>query len=111
MARESWEVWAKRIERWKDSGLTAAEFAAEMGINQRRLTFWKWQLGAGARRDERRAKPAPARADFVEVVAPIVAVEAPEPLEVVLADGLRIRVPARFDEASLRRVVAMLGAH
>lgn len=27
--------WAKRVERWKDSGLTAAEYAAETGINVR----------------------------------------------------------------------------
>jgi hypothetical protein len=110
MARESREVWAKRVERWKDSGLTAAEFAAEVGVNPRTLTYWKWHLRASARRDERHAQPAPARADFVEVVAPMVAVEAPEPLEIVLADGLRIRVPVRFDETSLRRVVATLGA-
>jgi DNA-binding CsgD family transcriptional regulator len=32
--------WAKRVERWKDSGLTAKEFAAELGINPRSLVFW-----------------------------------------------------------------------
>ena len=111
MARESREVWAKRVERWKDSGLTAVEFAAETGINPRTLTHWKWHLGAGARRVERRTTPAPTRPDFVEVVAPRVAAEMAEPLEVILADGLRIRVPVRFDETSLRRVIAALGAH
>jgi len=104
------------VERWKEGGLTAAEFAAEVGINPRTLTYWKWHLGKGAGRDDRPPKQAPARADFVEVVAPLVAVsaatpEAPEPIEIVLADGLRIRVPVRFDETSLRRVVATLGTH
>jgi hypothetical protein len=37
--------WAKRVARWEGSGLTAKEFAAELGINPRSLVFWKWQLG------------------------------------------------------------------
>jgi len=32
--------WAKRVERWADSGLTSKEFAAELGINPRSLVFW-----------------------------------------------------------------------
>jgi len=32
MATETQELWAKRVERWQDSGLTAKGFAAEMGI-------------------------------------------------------------------------------
>ena len=27
------DEWRRRVERWKDSGLTAKEFAAETGIN------------------------------------------------------------------------------
>jgi hypothetical protein len=34
------EEWAKRVERWADSGLTASEFAAELGINPRTLSYW-----------------------------------------------------------------------
>jgi hypothetical protein len=37
MDRESRETWAKRVERWRDSGLTAKEYAAELGINVRSL--------------------------------------------------------------------------
>jgi hypothetical protein len=33
------EEWAKRVERWRDSGLTTAEFAAEVGINPKTLTY------------------------------------------------------------------------
>ena len=36
--------WAKRVERWRDSDLTTAEFAAEAGINPRTLTYWAWTL-------------------------------------------------------------------
>jgi hypothetical protein len=30
-ARVDCDEWRRRIQRWKDSGLTAKEFAAEMG--------------------------------------------------------------------------------
>jgi hypothetical protein len=39
------------------------------------------------------------------VAAPVIA---DEPLEVILRDGLRIRVPVQFDPGALRRVVAAL---
>jgi hypothetical protein len=32
MARERRDVWEKRVERWRESGLTAQEYAAEIGV-------------------------------------------------------------------------------
>ena len=87
--------------------MSAAEFALEIGVNARTLTYWKWKLG----------KPAPRaapRLEFVEVVAAAaprrsgdVSLDA---LEVVLGGGVVIRVPARFDAEALRRVVMALEA-
>ncbi|MEM6531604.1 MAG: hypothetical protein AAF654_03225 [Myxococcota bacterium] len=59
MARESREVWAKRVELWKDSGLTAREFAAEVGINHRTLTYWKYQLSKEAKAGGSTVRPEP----------------------------------------------------
>ncbi len=56
-SRVAREEWAKRVERWRDSGLSCAEFAAELGINARTLTYWKWMLNKEAR-GEKRAWPA-----------------------------------------------------
>jgi hypothetical protein len=39
MARSTRAEWAKRVERWQDSGLTAKEFAAELDISPTSLTF------------------------------------------------------------------------
>jgi hypothetical protein len=86
MARESREVWAERVERWRTSGLTADEFAAEIGVKGNTLRHWSWLLG----REERRSGVAPAKGGrsrelaFVEVVAPAAsAVLNAEPIEVV----------------------------
>jgi len=108
MARERREVWAKRVERWKESGLTAAEFAAEMGLNPRTLAHWKWYLGR-----ERASRPQPTPPKFVEVVTPTAiatdpAADKTEPLELVLRDGLVVRVPPRFDQAALHRLLVAL---
>ena len=35
MARTSRAEWAKRVERWKESGLPAQEFGAETGVNRK----------------------------------------------------------------------------
>jgi len=106
MGRDTRATWAKRVERWVASGLSAAEFATETGVNARTLTYWKWKLG--------RTKRAPTRKlEFVEVTPSEITVastaRAPEQLEVVLGGGIVVRVPARFDTEVLRRVVAALG--
>ena len=107
------------MERWKDSDLSAADFAKELGINPRTLIYWKWRFGSEARKKARR--PAKATVQFLELTpaqiapattaAPVVpaSVLAPTaPLEVVVRNALRIRVPADFDAGTLRRLVSAL---
>jgi len=112
MSRESREVWRKRVERWADSGLSAKEFAGEIGVNANTLAHWKWLLGQKPVATGPRQATAPCTG-FVEVVAPLVSAEAPspgaEPFELVLPGGLVVRVPVHFDAAALRRVVDALG--
>jgi transposase-like protein len=50
---------AKWVERWKDSGLTAKEFAAEAGLKASALYYWRSQLSAAARKDSDALKEAP----------------------------------------------------
>ena len=115
MTRETQELWSKRIQRWKDSGLTAREFAQELGINPHTLAYWRWRLKARPDNPPKTPlKRVPVQAGFVEVTVPAPSPqdkesEPPEPLELLLSGGLRLRIPVRFDETALRRVVATLG--
>jgi transposase-like protein len=127
MERPSAQQRAKWVERWKDSGLTAKEFAAEAGLKASALYYWCSQLSGAAgkgsagrdeipeqsvrprrtrsaRPEKRSATPSPR---FVELPVAAVA-SAPAMLELLLGD-VRVRVPSGFDEATLTRVVRALG--
>lgn len=110
MERTDRETWAKRVERWKDSGLSAAQFATELGISPKALSWWKWQLAKGdtkaktTKRNKRSSETALSPLSFVEMAAPL----RREPIEIVLPSGLRIRVPVDFDVAALGRLVDVL---
>jgi hypothetical protein len=114
MARENRETWTKRIERWRESGLTAREFAAEIGVNAGTLAHWKYRLAADARRGVlRTVPPSEAVVSFVEVKTSAAKAEqandSPLPaFEVVLASGAVVRVPAQFDSAALRRLLDLM---
>jgi transposase len=119
MAREKREEWTKRVERWRDSGLTAKEFATELGINVNSLTHWAWRFGNETRKAEvDRERPATTThpVDWIEVAAPAKrekfrarpAVEE-QPFEIVLPSGTTLRVPPRFESESLIRLLDAVG--
>ena len=113
------EEWAKRVERWRDSGLTTAEFAAELGINPRTLTYWAWTLkreasgkkGVWPAKRRKVAEPAAAaskvagvRSAFVEVVQS----RAPEARFELEVRGRRLHIPEGFDAKQLRSLLEIL---
>lgn len=95
--RASREEWEKRVERWRESGLSAEQYASELGINAGRLKFWKYQLGRPA------AKASPVRSlrealskelPLVEVRAAVTTPSAPK-FELELRGGGASGFPSR----------------
>ncbi len=86
--------WVRWVQAWKGSGQTAATFARENGLSVATLRHWSWQLGR---------EPQKATAEFVEVALPEQAEG--EKLEVLLRDGIVIRVASGFDVGTLRRLI------
>jgi hypothetical protein len=78
MARSTRDDWAKRVRRWRASGLTARASAARDGINARTLSWWASRL-----RGER-----PGESAFVDVTSLVMLPAAPQ-LEVVVRDSVR----------------------
>src|SRR5262249_43441948 len=84
---------AKWVERWKDSGLTAKEFAAEAGLKASTLCNWSSQLSAAGRRpavmgEGAQVRPARSATSLPRVVElPVTAVSlAPAMLELLVGD-------------------------
>lgn len=103
MARTRREAWVKHVAAWRDSGLSARQFAARVGVNAKTLSFWKWKL-------EAEAGAATKRPAFVEVTDAVAAI-APgegERLEVVCPGGRMVRVPAHFEATALLRLLDAL---
>jgi transposase len=96
-------VWAKRVEQWRKSGLSAEDFAAREGIKSKQLGWWRWKLKSSA------SDPAASRPPQflpVRVVTPVACPPgATDPVEIALPNGRVVRVTAGFDAATLERVL------
>ena len=113
MERADRETWAKRVERWKDSGLSAKEFATEIGVTPKALSWWKWQLGRNTQgpktsarkpRKPRKAKTGVSPMTFIEMTPR----SGTGALEIVWPSGVAIRVPADVDPVALARVIEVI---
>jgi transposase-like protein len=102
--------WQKRIERWRDSGLSAEQFAAELGINAGTLKYWKYRIGkeaTGSVAAEQKPRPskAPRAASLVEVQATMIT---SSPFVLELGQDRRLQIPSRFDASALERLLSLL---
>ena len=88
------------LAQWQRSGLRLREFGAQRGIP---LSTPRWR-----RRVFRAAGAAVPAVTFTEVPAPVSVPPRPAVLEIVLANGHLIRVPAGADRATLEQVLAAL---
>lgn len=107
--RTSRVEWQKRVGRWKESGLTAEEFAAELGIKPGTLRFWKYSLDKQKREGARRRggeTSLPTAESFIEVRPAVTA--AHRSFELELGGGRRLLIPAEFDAAALERLLTLL---
>jgi transposase-like protein len=88
--------WAELTARWRQSGLLATEFARREGLNPNTFAYWRSQL---------RHKPvtdAPFALVRVRTSLPAA------PLELVLPDGLLLRIPTGTDLHELTQLLAVL---
>lgn len=108
--------WAELVEAWEASGGTAAAFAAEQGISESSLRWWKTELSRRARKQGARRSPGPGRRRAPVAIARVVREGETPPtatarcegsIELVLGDT-RVVVAPGFDAQLLREVVRAL---
>ncbi|HEV3260144.1 MAG TPA: hypothetical protein VG013_25025 [Gemmataceae bacterium] len=91
--------WRHWIHQWQHSGLSIRAFCARHGLAPPSFYAWRRTL-------QQRAAATP---PFVSVHVLPDELPAPSPsLEVVLAGGRCLRIPAGFDPATLRQLLAVL---
>lgn len=88
------------VDAWERSGKSLSRFAREHGLVPNRISRWASRLKAGS--------GGGMRFHPVRLVEGHRGGERPDAIEVVLADGQRVRVPAGFAAADLERVLAVL---
>ena len=101
--RSAWE-WARLVAAWKQSGKSAADFAATRGVEPGTLTWWKWKLTS------RTAAPAEdLRLVAVEIAPEVTATEITSPAwEITSARGDVLRVYRSIAPAELAAVLSAL---
>lgn len=108
--RANRDEWRKRVDRWKDSGLTAKEFAAETGINAGTLQFWSYKLKRGETRPARRRTTSNASAIVSSIVEVRSAAAVETRFEIEFGNGRRLRVPGVYESSALKALLAILEA-
>ena len=123
MKRKTAKQWSHIIERWKRSGETAREFASREGVDFKQLGWWRWFL-CRRRPDGVPESSGPSRAlattrgstpSVVEFLPLHVKAESTShcrtppgnALEVVLTNGLVVRIPGAVDARHLSWVLAV----
>jgi hypothetical protein len=102
------QLWLGRVERWQRSQLTIRDFCARHDFSEPSFHGWKRILAErGLLSSCEPATTQPSTPLFVAATVAEVAV-VPLSLEIVLADGVTVRVAAGFDAAALRQLLAIL---
>jgi transposase-like protein len=107
------------LERWQQSGLPLWRFADREGVS--RNTLYRWRRRTGIAADDLRRRNGATVADGAgtSAAAPLFAevssllrrrssIATATVFEVVLGDDTTVRVPERFDPASLHTLLAVL---
>jgi hypothetical protein len=104
----------ERVEAWRASGLSCAQFARLSGVHPGTLSWWRWKLSSQGRREERarrRRAGAQSPLTWVELTPPAAstAIAAGGERAIELEVGrVRLRVPDAFHPETLARVLEVL---
>jgi hypothetical protein len=116
MARPEWRdrgkerFWRRVLRRWRRSGLGVRSFCAAEGLSEPSFYAWRREL---ARRDQEAASdvaafvPVRVRADVAPAPPDVESASTPT-IDLVVANGRRLCVPAGFDPAMLRQLLVIV---
>ena len=99
------QFWREVVASWRRSGQSVRAFCAQADLSEPSFYAWRRTLQSRERERERQRPTAPSGPTLVPVrVVPDV------PVEVVLPNGLVIRMPAGADVQAVAKLVTALGS-
>jgi hypothetical protein len=96
--------WRRLIDQWQASGLSVRAFRERQHLAVPSFYAWRRTL----RQRDGSAGPVSPRVTFLPVHVRPDERDAPPPLEVVLANGHRLRIPPGYDDTQLRQLLRTL---
>jgi len=111
--------WRRLIQRWRRSGMTIRDFCVEHDVSEPSFFAWRRTIADRDRQsgppradgygngDSNKTQDSPAFVPL-RVVSTVSTTPAGTAFEVVLRDGRIVRMPAGFDPATLRQLLAIL---
>jgi len=88
------EEWRKRFLQQERSGASVSSWCKQHDISANQYFYWRKRLSDRSESEE--------AGKFIRLAKG-------EPVELIVSDNICIRVPANFDEASLKRLLGVLG--
>lgn len=90
------ESWKKRFEQQSVSGLSIAQWCKRQGLRVNQFYYWRKRLDNGGLVESSES--------FVRV-----GIGSSEPVELLIGEQYRLKVPANFDRAALKSLLEVLG--
>ena len=97
--------WVEIIKAWKDSGLTAAQFADEQGVAASSLAKWQWRLRKQPKRLSEAGAPKLVQVSVADLMG---SGDTPGRWELTTVAGHRLRVLAPVAGAELEQLLGAL---
>ncbi len=88
--REQWNKW---MTEQSSSGLSIPQWCRERAIDTRKFYYWRERLGSTG--------SDVGKGSFVRV-------DRTEPVELLIGDDVRLRIPANFDQQTVKRLLEVL---
>jgi len=99
------QFWRDALARWRDSGLTIRDYCRQHRLSE--ASFYAWRRELTQRRSSHSAADAPA-VTFVPLTVRPEPVAADATVEVVLANGRRLRLPVGVATSVVRELLGVL---
>src|SRR5262245_32932813 len=106
--------WRQVITRWEQSGLSMTAFAAQIGMSNSAVSYWKKRFERETPREDSALNKVPPAFVPVTLVTepkgktPVADARMGAVFELLLRDGRTLRIPPDFESASLVRLLTVL---